>query len=51
MCRIIKLLHSCKPVSVGLSLVFLGSLALCMQSAPMPLVSNDPGTRRRIAPV
>ncbi len=41
--RIFGLLHFCKPVSVGLSLALLGSLALWAQSAPLPSVSPESG--------
>jgi tetratricopeptide (TPR) repeat protein len=39
--RILGLLHCCKPVSVGLSLALLGSLALWAQSAPLPSASPE----------
>ena len=41
--RILGLFHCCKPVSVGLSLVLLGSLPLCAQPAPLPSASPESG--------
>ena len=41
--RILGLFHCCKPVSVGLSLALLGSLALWAQSASLPSVSPESG--------
>jgi len=42
-CRIFGLWHGRQPVSVGLCLALLGSLALWAQSAPIPSVSNQSG--------
>jgi tetratricopeptide (TPR) repeat protein len=39
--RIFRLMHSCKPVWVGLSLALLGSLSLWPQSVPMPASSSE----------
>jgi tetratricopeptide (TPR) repeat protein len=41
MCWIIRLLHSWKPVSLGLCFALLGSLALGAQSAAMPSGSSE----------
>jgi tetratricopeptide (TPR) repeat protein len=40
-CRIFRRLHSCKPLSVGLSFALLGSLTLWAQSAPTLSASNE----------
>ena len=39
--RIIGLFRCCKPVSIGLSLVLLGSLPLCAQPVPLPSASPE----------
>jgi tetratricopeptide (TPR) repeat protein len=41
--RILGLLYCCKPVSVGLSLVLLGSLPLCAQPVRLPSASHESG--------
>ncbi len=41
--RILGLLHCCQAVSVGLSLVLLGSLPLCAQPVPLPSASPESG--------